>query len=332
MPELIKRMYDYRMAIENMRAEVTVAMPVHTVRPHRTEIKRHFFFAYDRGRVRCDETLSNSETSHVRLYQHLSTPDFYFLRHPSIKTPESGGVFNTSEINDGNSLTLNLPFEQPFNTLDPRRIGTDVNGFDIMETKSFNYDTLLDDFYNPLGENYNVSVDYVDGEKLYKVSYQVSRAGISGSHWFNPQKGFNLVQSKVESEMRGLYIDYSVILGMFDSDKGSVWFPQKIFHRHRVKNNVSEEETVVDSIEFDVQDETPFTPAGLGIPVGYQVAAFGEIKYWDGKELVDNIPYVFKPVNLHSRKVFWIVNGIGFALIAIFILMKWIQMLLRRSN
>ena len=315
-PELIKRMYDYRMAIENMRAEVTVTKPVNTNQPHVEKMKRHFYFAYDKGRVRCDTTYYGVEPSDKWLYQYLSTPDFYFIRHPS----------EVPEINDGNSLFLNDPLTQPFDTFDPRRIGTDWSSFDTIEIVHFNYDSLLECFYSPHGENYNVSVDVVDGEKLYKVSFHANNGEIVNSYWINPQKGYNFVKGKSESEKFDMSINHTVTLGKFNTRLGKVWFPQTIVHKNKVKNDILEEMVVVDTIAFDVQDVMPFTLPGLGIPVGYRVEYFSEgARTWDGKELVKKIPYEIEPVSMKSRRVFWIVNAAIFAFLAFWILVRWLR-------
>jgi len=325
-PELIKRMYDYRMAIENMRAEVTVTKPVFTVQPDEVNVKQHYFFAYDKGRVRCDITFFNSEHSEVAFDQHLVTPDFYFLRYLS----------GEHKNNDGNSLIVNSAPERPFDTFDPRRIGTDGNSFDTIEVVHFNYDTLLDEYYSPMGENYAVSIDIVDGDKLYKVSYQVNvfdegdngeitKGEILNSYWINPQKGYSLVRSETESEMLDLYISYAVTLGQFHSQKGEIWFPREILFRHRDGGEVLEEKVVIDSIVFDVQDETPFTFAGLEIPVGYSVSYLGRTKFWDGKEFVDEIPFVFEPVNSGRWKVMLIINAVILAFLALLFLYKLLQ-------
>ena len=325
-PELIKRMYDYRMAIENMRAEVTVTYPVDTRQPIKETAKTYILFIYDKERVRCDWSWSVPKSTRIQFWQYLSTPDIYFTRHTS---PE------TSHINEGNSLFVCEPLEQPFDTLDPRRIGTDWTTFDAIRTNPFNYDVLLELYYSPHEENYTVSIDYVDGEKLYKVSWQASDVEFFGSYWINPQKGYNLVRCEGESEVLDLHDSYNVTLGKFASNRGDMWFPQKITHKYRHEDYVSEERVVVDTIEFDVQDETALTLAGLDIPVGYRVNYFGEGgRYWDGKELVERIPFAssVEPVNIENRKVFWVVNGVGFAIIAIFFLIKWIQSLRRGSN
>ena len=337
-PELLKKMYDYRMAIENMRAEVTVTRPTNTRQPIVEKMTQKFSFAYDKGRVRCDITYSTLGVSNVRLYQNLSTPEFYVVRQPFPRN-----LINNDHpvpvVNDGNSLSVRPPLEKPFETLDPRRIGTDLGSIDTIETTHFNYDKLLDSFYNPKGENYSVSIDVVDGEKLYKVSYQVSTTGMSNSYWIDPQKGYNLVRFDAESEKLSFYIYRTVTLGKFSARAGEIWFPQKISYKHRVKETVSEEEIVIDSIAFDVEDDTPFTLAGLEIPVGYRAAYHindgsdarvgGEVKYWDGKELVDKITYAVEPVSITSRRTFWIINAIGFALIALWMLIKLLQ---RRRN
>jgi len=325
-PELIKKMYDYRMAIENMRAEVTVTTPIDTEQPLEENRKQHYYFAYDKGRVRCDITFFNAKHSKVALDQHLVTPDFYFLRYPSseIKT------------DDGNSLIVNSAPERFFDTLDPRRIGTDRNSFDTAGIVHFNYDALLDEYYSPIGENYNVSIDTVDGDKLYKVSYLVNvsdegdngekiKGEISNSYWINSQKGYNLVRSETESEMFDLHISYAVTLGKFPSQKGEIWFPQKFVFKHRDGGEVLEEIGVVNAVAFDVQDETPFTFKGLEIPVGYSVSYFGHTKYWDGKEFVDEIPFTFEPVNPRRWKVVLIVNAIIFAFLALLFLYKLLQ-------
>jgi len=181
--------------------------------------------------------------------------------------------------------------------MDPRRIGTDVAHVDTMTIRRFNYETLLEHFYSPKGENYHVSIDMVDGEKLYKVSYQGGSGVIFNSYWIDPQRGYNLVRANTESEVRGLYVSYTVTLDKFPSQRGDVWFPQKISYKYRMNNTITEEEVVIDSIAFDVQDYTPFTLAGLGIPVGFRVTNHlgdvrpgGEIKYWDGEKLVDSVP------------------------------------------
>jgi len=319
-PELIKRMYDYRMAIENMRAEVTVTKLVDTRQPIRESETQHFHFAFDRGRVRCDRIFSNSETSQSRFYQDLSTPEFHFTRHP----------YGIPDINDGSSLFLNSPLTQTFDTLDPRRIGTDWASFDTIVVNRFNYDTLLDQFYNANGENYSVSIDLVDNEELYKVSYQVRSVSISNSYWINPRKGYNLVRCESASEELGMYISYVVTLDKFAANNGEIWFPQEIFYKRRVRDNVFEEKIVLESVVLDVRDETPFTLAGLGIPVGYRVEYFEEgARYWDGMEFVKDIPFEIESISITSRKAFWIINAIGFALIALWILIKLLQ---RRSK
>jgi len=254
----------------------------------------------------------------------LSTPDFYFTRHTS---PE------TSHINDGNSLFVNPPLEQPFDTFDPRRIGTDWASVDTIETTHFNYDTLLKNYYSPHGENYNVSIDVIDGEKLYKVSWHVSNAEFFGSYWIDPQKGYSLVRAESGSEMLDLHGSYNVTLNKFASSRGNIWFPQEVFYRHWHGNVISEERIIVDSIELDVQDKISLTLAGLNIPVGYRVDYFGEgARYWDGRELVEKIPFAVEPIKMRDRKVFWIVNGIIFAILAILILYRYIQLLQRRSH
>ena len=326
MPELIKRMYDYRMAIENMRAEVTVTYPVDTMQPVRETIKRHFFFAYDRGRIRSDQTLSTSQHPKANFKQYLSTPELYFTRHTSPTTPH---------INDGNSLFVNPPLDQPLETYDPRRIGTDPHSFDLIHISPFNYDTLLQRFYSPIGEDFNVSIDHVGGERLCKVSCRVNNNGNLSlySFWINPQKGYNLVRSEYESEISGLHQSYIVTLDQFMSRKGEMWFPRATFHRYKMKDTILEEKIVVDSVEFDVQDETPFTLAGLDIPIGYRVEHFeekeGKGRTWDGKELIGEPTFFIERAN---RKMFWIVNGIIFAILATLILYRYIQLLQRRSH
>ena len=298
-PELIKRMYDYRMAIENMRAEATATWLVDTRQPIRETITHHFSFFYDRGRVRVDRTWLNPNDPRMQLYQYLSTPDFYFFRHPH-------GV---PAVNDGNSLFLDRPLTQRFDTLDPRRIGTDWASFDTIMITHFNYDTLLDKFYNAIGENYNVVVDYVDGEKLYKISYQVNHAGISNSYWINPQKGYNLVRAESESELLDRHSRYVVTLGRFSARNGEIWFPIEISYKLRHRDNILEERVAIESVAFDVQDESQFTLAGLGIPIGYRVEYFdNEARFWDGSELVERIPepeFVFERAN---RGIFWTVR------------------------
>ena len=134
-PELLKEMYDYRMSIENMRAEVTVTYPVNTRQPIKETAKLHLVFIYDKGRARCDKTWFSPQSTQVQFWQYLSTPEFYFTRHSS---PE------TQHINDGNSLLVSPPLGQPIDTFDPRRIGTDLDSFDTIETTHFNYDVLLE--------------------------------------------------------------------------------------------------------------------------------------------------------------------------------------------
>lgn len=320
MPELLKRMYDYRMSIENMRVEVTVTKPVHASQPYREKIKQHFYFAYDNGRVRFDETISKSETPHMWLYQRLSTPDFYFIRHPSP---------SLHEVNDGNSLILTSPLTKPLATLDPRRIGTDRNHFDIIAQVPFSYDNLLDKFYPPKGEDFRVSTDIVDGEKLYKVSYQINDGEILNSYWINPQKGHSLVRTESKSEKLDRYTSYVVALEQFTTHKGEIWFPQWIVYTYEIKGNIVEERIDLNSVAFDVQDETPFTLVGLGIPVGYTVTCLGEDKYWDGKELVNEIPYTIEPANGGRWKRFLIVNAVILFFFALYFLYKFLQ---RRSN
>ena len=84
-------------------------------------------------------TISTPQSPQSQYYQYLSTPDFYFTRHTSP---------TTHHVNDGNSLFVRRPLKQPFQTYDPRRIGTDPSSFDIAFINRFNYDTLLDIFYN----------------------------------------------------------------------------------------------------------------------------------------------------------------------------------------
>jgi len=321
-PELIKKMYDYRMSIENMRAEVTVTYPVDTKQIHREKMKQHHYFAYNKGRVRCDITYFGIEPSHVWLHQKLSTPDFYFTRYPS-------GVSNgVSTVNDGNGLFLGSPLIEPF-ALDPRRIGTDRNSFDAISTVPFHYDSLLDWFYPARAENFDISIDWVDGEKLYKVSYQFDDTKLSNSYWINPQKGYNLIRSEAESDMLNMHSSYIVTLDTFATHKGDVWFPREISYKYSTKDCALEEIITIDSIDFDIQDETPFTLAGLGIPVGYCVYDRGERKYWDGKELVDEIPFTIEPVNIKNRKVLLIVYAVIFTFLALWFLYKLLQ---RRSN
>ena len=320
-PELLKRMYDYRMAIDNMRAEVTVTEPVDTQQRHRETGTQHFFFAYDKGRVRCDRTYSNPKFS-TKLYQYLSTSDFYYTRYPSPENPQ---------INDGNNLVFWNPLAEQLDLFDLRGIGLNHASFDAIAWVPFSFDTILDGFYNPKGEGFSVNIDLSDGERLYKVSYQIDKGVILNSYWINPQKGYNLVRWESESKALDRYSVYTITLGKFSARGGEIWFPQLILYKYRMKNDISEEKIVVDSVAFDVQDEIPFTLAGLDIPVGYRIDYHGEKKYWDGKELVDKIPYVFEPVSVKDRKIFWIVNGIGFALIALAILYRWIKMLQRRS-
>ena len=326
MPELIKKMYDYRMAIENMRAEVTVTHPVNMRQPIRETERQNFFFAFDRGRIRYDKNQYNSKSGLSWLDQSLSTPEFFFHRHPH-------GV---PEVNDGNSLFVNSPLTESLGTLDPRRIGTDLISFDATEFNSFNYDTLLDTFYKAYkarAENYNVSIDYVDGEKLYKVSFQFKDRDLLSTYWISPQKGYNLVRFEAISEMDNYHHSYVVILEKFPAQKGEIWFPRKIVSDYSLKDIVVKQEVVLDSVAFDVQDETPFTLTGLNIPVGYRVEYFSEgARYWNGKELVDRITFVTSDVKNTNRKVFWIVNGIGFGLIALWIFIRWIKLLRRRST
>lgn len=175
----------------------------------------------------------------------------------------------------------------------------------------------------------------VGGEKLYKVSVLVKDEGNLCSYWISPQKGYNLVRIESESKMYDAQQSYSVTLHKFTCRKGEVWFPQETFYRDKMNNRVSEERIVVDSIDFDVQDETPFTLAGLGIPIGYQIDHFSGVRMtWDGKELVGNIPFVFEPVNRVSgwRKIFLIINAAIFAFFALWFLIKWIKLLRCRSN
>ena len=341
-PELLKKMYDYRMSIENMRAEVTVMRPTNTKQPHVEKMTQKFSFAYDKGRVRCDMTYSTLGSSNVSLYQKLSTPEFYVVRQPFPRNLLNNGN-SVPVVNNGNSLSVRPPLAKPFDTLDPRRIGTDWRSIDTIDTTHFNYDTLLDTFYNPKGENYSVSIDVVDGENLYKVSFQVSGTGGSNSYWIDPQKGYNLVRANAETESLGKYISYDVTLGKFAARERDIWFPQRISYKHRVKTTVSEEDIVVDSIAFDVEDDTPFTLAGLEIPVGYLAAYHiddegsdgrvgGAIKQWDGKELVDKTTFSVKPVRTTSGKTFWIFSVVGFAIIALWMLIKIIKLFRRRSN
>jgi len=297
-----------------------VTRPVHSRQPIRETETQVFYFALDGGRTRYDRTTFNSKSSMKWIDQTLSTPGFYFHRHPH-------GI---SEVNDGNSLFLTSPLTEPFETFDPRRIGTDLMSFDTIEINPFNYDTLLDRFYSANGEDYSVNIDIVDGEKLYKVSYQVSRAGLLCSYWINPQKGYNLVRSESVSERDDFCHIHVIMLDNFPSQKETVWFPRQIVNEYRHRGIIVKENVILNFVAFDVQGETPFTLAGLGIPIGYRVEYFdGEARYWDGKELVEEIPYTFEPAN---RKAFWIVNGIGFCLIALWILIKWIQLYRRRSN
>ena len=326
-PELLKRMYDYRMAIDNIRVEVTVTKPVCTQQRHRETETQRFFFAYDKGRVRCDKTYTNPKFPQDWFYQDLSTQDFYFTRHPA------GSSASMSEINDGNNLYLLKPHESPIDTFDPRRIGTDRNTFDIIFVSPFNYDTLLDQFYPAKAENFDVSIDLVDGEKLYKISYQFADRDITNSYWLNPQKGYNLVQSESGSNTLGSQSSYAVALSKHSSIKGDVWFPQEIVRKQKTKSSDFEERIILNSVAFDVQDETQFSLAGLGIPIGYRVYdGDGGKKFWDGKELVDRITFSHEPVRMHSRKLFWIVTGIGCALVALAILIMWIRTLRRRSG
>jgi len=320
-PKLIKRMYDYRMAIENMRAEVTVTFPVDTRQPVKEKIKEYYYFAYDKGRVRCDRTLSTPTSPQSQFYQYLSTPDFYFSRHTS---PE------TQEVNDGNSLFVNPPLERSVETFDLRRLGTDRTHF-VME-EPFNYEALLENFYSPMWDNFNVSIDDVDGEKIYKISCRFKDSDFSSSFWLDPQKGYNLVRSESGSATLDQHISYVVTLGKFTAHKGDMWFPKETFYRYKMGDIISEEKIVVDSVEFDVQDETPFTFTGLDIPIGYRVDYHGKLQYWDGKELVDEIPFVLEPVSMKSRKMFWIVNGIIFAILALLILYRYVQLRQRGNN
>ena len=316
MPELLKKMYDYRMAIENMRVEVTVTKPVDTHQPHRETEKQLFYFVYDKGRVRCDQTFSNPKFPKKWFYQHLSTPDFYFTRHPS----------EVPEVNDGNSLFVRFPLEQPFDTLDPRRIGVNRNSFDTLKITQFNYDAILDDLYPARGEDFNVSIDMLDGEKLYKISYRINEGNILSSYWINPQKGYNLVRSESESQSHNRYYSYDVTLDKLPASRGEIWFPRQIVYKHTIKNNILEERIIFDSVAFDVQDEKPFTLADLKIPVGYRVEYFSEgARYWDGKELVDQITFPIEPVSITSRKVFWIVNAVLLILLAFHFLYKFFR-------
>jgi hypothetical protein len=193
----------------------------------------------------------------------------------------------------------------------------------------FSYDNLLDKFYPPKGEDFSVSTDLVDGEKLYKVSYQINKGEILNSYWINPQKGYNLVRTESKSEKLDRYTSYAVTLKKCTARRGEIWFPQQIIYAYKTKGNTVEERIVLDSVAFDVQDETPFTLSGLGIPVGYSVAYHGKDKYWDGKEFVDEIPYIIEPANGGRWKKILIVNAIGFALLALLFLYK---LLLRRSS
>lgn len=316
-PELLKKMYDYRMAIENMQAEVTVTTPVDTVQPFRKKIKQHYYFAFDKGRVRCDITRSNFETPNIWFYQHLSTPEFYFIRHPS-KVPE---------VNDGNSLFLRSPLKQSFDTLDPRRLGTDWKHFDTILIDPFSYDALMGQFFSPKGEDFHVSIDLVDDEGLYKISYKINGGKIINSYWINPQKGYNLVRGKSESEELDRHDTYIVTLEKFKTQSGEIWFPRQIVYQYKLKNNLVEERIVLDSVAFDVRDEKPFTLAGLDIPVGYRVEYFSEgARYWDGKELVDEIPVAIESVNVANRRTFWMINAVGFAILATVILTRYFRL------
>jgi hypothetical protein len=180
----------------------------------------------------------------------------------------------------------------------------------------------------------------VNGEKLYKISYQINvscegdngetiKGAILNSYWIDPQKGYNLVRSETESEILDIHISYIVTLGKVPSQKGEIWFPQEISFKHREEEDILEERVVVDTIAFDVPDETPFTFADLKIPVGYIVVHDNVTKFWDGKELVDGITHKIEPVNIGKWKVFLIVNAIFFALLALLFLYKLLQ---RRSS
>jgi hypothetical protein len=320
-PELIKKMYDYRMSIENMRCEVTVTRPVDTRQPYRAKMKQHYYFAYDRGCIRCDKTYFGTESSDVWLYQDLSTPDFYYTRHPSPEVPD---------VNDGNTLFVDAPLAQPLDTLDPRRVGFERGHFETIGTRHFSYDTLLDKFYPPKGENFVVNVDRVDNENFYKISYQINGGEFSNSYWINPQKGYNLVRSKSDSDSLNRHSNYAVEIGKFTSQKGEIWFPKRVVYKLTEDNDIVEEGVVCDSVVFDVQDGTPFTLAGLGIPVGYRVYERGDRKYWDGKELVDKITFEIEPVDWRAKgKKLLIVNAVFLALLTLYFLYKLLQ---RRSN
>jgi hypothetical protein len=191
----------------------------------------------------------------------------------------------------------------------------------------------LDRFYPAKAENFDVCIDLVDGEKLYKISYQFAGSDISNSYWLNPQKGYNLVRSESGSDMLGIHSSFAITLSKFASKKGDVWFPQELVYKRRTKSSNFEERIILNSVAFDVQDETPFTLADLGIPVGYRVYdSDGEKRYWDGKKLVEKITYDVEPVSIASRKAFWIVNGIGFAILAILILYRYIRLHQRGGN
>jgi hypothetical protein len=220
-------MYDYRMSIENMQAKVTVTHPVDTMKPIQETETQRFFFAYDRGRIRYEKNQFNSKSGLSWLDQSLSTPEFYFLRHPH----------GTPEVNDGNCLFLDSPLAKPLETFDPRRIGTDRYGFGTIEINHFNYDTLLDMLYNARCENYNVSMDMFDDEKCYKVSFQVRAEGSfgSGAFWIDPQKGYNLVRGESEAETLDWHDSYSVTLSKFTTHRGEIWFPQLIMYKYRMK-------------------------------------------------------------------------------------------------
>jgi hypothetical protein len=195
----------------------------------------------------------------------------------------------------------------------------------------------MQDFYSPHGENFSISIDNVDGEKLYKISSrQIISDGVVGTNlfWINPQKGYNLVQCEFGVEKYDLHISYAVTLGKFAASKGEIWFPKEIFYRYQMKGTVMEEKIVVDSVTFDVQDETPFTLAGMGIPIGYTVDYLGKAtRTWDGKELVEEIPYIYELEPIDWWNARWkrllIVNAVFLALFALYFLYKFLQ---RRSN
>jgi len=326
-PELIKKMYDYRASIKDMRANVLVTYPVNTKHSFEETVKSHFYFAYNKERVRCDVTWNtNNPQSHF--HQYLSTPNFYFHRNPSSD--------EASHINDGNSLFVDSPLTQPGEVYDPQFIGMDPSCFSLIyfHPFTFNYDSLLSRFHSPHGKDFNVNIDYIDGEKLYKVSSrQIVSEGIEGtsSIWINPQKGYSFVRYDAGVKKYDLRIIYAVTLHKFSIHKGEIWFPQEIFYQYKMEDTIIEEKVVVDSVEFDVQDETPFTLAGLGIPIGYHVMYFDEDqpRTWDGKELIGEFPFAIEPINGGRWRKLLIVNAIGFALLALLFLYKLLQ---RRSG